>query len=373
MKRTVPFVNPLAIPSSPNPVRTIPTEEILERRGELSMWFKMQPCPCPADKRYPDCNLCMDGYIRTFQRTYPIIQESVYKLEENRIYTRYSPISSVQNVQIFGAGDGTGTQNIGNLSVMDFGDDWIDVTERLEYWKSVILDYEVSMYEDTTFEMEATGEHRVYLKGQKSYIVGVEPVVANINPDGTIEPIRPAGFGFDSLVFDRPVFGKIRAKLSMYAPIFIGYRTYETHFGAENTKVFMEGGDVELVVPMGVKMGRGDIITLLTSTTRTSQYIPFRSGDIDPLPYSPIAKISECYSRTDTEIIRHEEGKDFIIVSDYQIKWLDNKKPQSGFSIQYEYHPSFRVIGSGQNGSPENRKRPLIYSAKSISSWRARS
>ncbi len=70
MERSIPFFNPLSVPSSPNAIRSYPAEEILDRRGETSIWFKMQPCPCPAESRLPDCGIkgCIDGNIRTYQK-----------------------------------------------------------------------------------------------------------------------------------------------------------------------------------------------------------------------------------------------------------------------------------------------------------------
>lgn len=372
MERSIPFFNPLSVPSSPNAIRSYPAEEILDRRGESSIWFKMQPCPCPAEQRSTDCGVknCIDGQIRTYQKTLPVYQESVAKISENRLYTRFAPVTSVQSVSIYG--NDVGTQKPGSLQFTGFTDSTIELTEHLPYWKQVFIDYEVSLYAETMVTLEATGSYRVYYKNPKQYIVGCEPIVAHLPPSGTDwVPLQVEGHDFNSLVFSKPVFGQIRAKIQVVNPINIGYRTYQIEAGNNGSKVFFENGDVEIVVGTGYKMGRGDIITMLTSMTRTSQFIDFYAGDIDRLPYSPIAKIHEVFGKVDGKIVEYFENKDFIVLDDYRIKWLTNK-PQGGFSIMYEYFPSFRIVGSGENGSPENRKRPLLFKAKSISGWRAR-
>lgn len=374
MKRSIPFFNPLSVPSSPNAIRSYPAEEILDRRGETSIWFKMQPCPCPAESRLPDCGIkgCIDGNIRTYQKTYPIYGESVAKIVENRLMTRFAPITSVQSASI--AGNDFGTQRPSKLNYTGFGENYIELSEHLPYWKSVVVDYEVSMFREEMFTLEATGSHRVYLdKSVKDYIVETEKVCAQLKPGGSDwEPLEVEGNDFNSVVFSKPIFGQIRIVLKLYSPINIGYRTYNIDSGNNGTKVFFENGDIELIVGTGYKMGRGDIVTMTTSMTRTSQFIDFYAGNIDRLPYSPIAKIHEVYGKVDGKLVEYFENKDFIVLDDYRIKWLTNK-PQGGFSIMYEYYPSFRIVGSGENGSPENRKRPLLFKAKSISGWRARS
>ncbi|MCG6170248.1 hypothetical protein [Leptospira sanjuanensis] len=359
---------PFSITTKPNVLTPLTNEEMIDRRGESALWFRLTPCPCPVEERIPDCRFCFEGWIRSFQETLEISEELAYKVEGNKVYTRFAPIREVDSAILISR------ETHKPLSIKRIHDEFIEVEETLKYWNSVLLKYKVSMLEEIYLEGICENEYEVFPKMPLGAIAHV--LEAYSAPEGQEpEKLDVTGNTFNSVVFARRVSGLVRLKVSFFNAVKVGYKTYRAEpdsrkifSGSQNT--FFDG-DLMGVIGAGYRMGEGDIITLLVSTLRHSEFIPFQNSTLDTVSYSPIQNIDQVVSKGRNGLIYHKRGKDFILFGDSKIQWLTDK-PRNGYSIIYDYHPTFRVSGFLEGGSGEDRDKPKIFKMKPIPNLNAR-
>ena len=359
-------VSPFDTRARPNVFTPLDSTDTINRKGESVIWLRFQPCPCPPQDRVPDCKVkgCFDGYIRTVEESVKLIEETSWKVELNEVYTRYTPIHSVDSIVQANQYGGT------PLTVRHILEDRVVVEENLKYWYAISMNYRVKMADTEQFEVEGTGEYRV----ETNYVKNGKIILDIINLyDSEGQPLKWVGFTYDSIMFDRRIFGKVTGTVRTFSSIKVGYKTAKTDpKQTEKAGVKFNAGDIDLVPPYFINLGEGDILTFLYNLNRVSQYVPFKSGNIDRLTHAPVNRVINCYSKNGNEVVNHAQGEDFILLGYDRILWMDGKKPSSGYSIMYDYHVSFRVTGFVEGGQGEDRSnKPKLYKAKMISSYGA--
>lgn len=361
-------VTPFPIQTKPNLFTPLRNEELLERRGESALWFRLSPCPCPQSERVPDCKFCLDGEIRTFQEDLEIEEEIAWKVDGNKLFTRYGPISEVNKLTFFYRGQNK------NITVKNIYPDYIEIAEQLEYYHQVQIDYKVKLVESIQIEFQGNNEFEVFpLLGGNKYLIGIEELY-KVNPDGSTSNFSYRSYTLNSIFFSERTTGTFRGKFKVINPVKVAYKTFslEKRKGLPSSLIELPDGEVMAVMGSGYKMGEGDIITFLKSTHRHSQFIEFKTGDIDKLPYSPIATIDTVVAKDKNGLQNYKLGKDFVIFGDNRVLWISDK-PRSGYTIIYDYHPSFRVTGFMEGGSGEDRSKPRQFKMKAIPSFNGRS
>ncbi|WP_061239721.1 hypothetical protein [Leptospira interrogans] len=359
---------PFFLTTKPNVLTPLTNEEMLGRRGESCLWYRLTPCPCPTEERLPDCKFCYDGLIRNFQETLEIKEEMAYKVENNRVYTRFSPIHRVHSINLISR------ESHKPLTIKRIYEEYIEVEEILKYWNAVLLHYEVSMIEEITVEAYGENEYSLYPKIPLGAIVGVVEVF-KVNENGETSKQEYSGFTFNSIQFLNRVNGLFRLRLKFIYPVKVGYKTYRSEqdvrkiFG--NSQITFNDGEVMAVMGAGYNLGQGDIIILLVSSLIHSEFIPYQFGSYDRVSYSPIKKVEKIFSKEKSSIKVHIKGQDYQVFGDSKIQWLTDK-PKNGYSIIYEYHPSFRVTGFVESGSGEDRDKPKIFKMKPLSNLNTR-
>lgn len=354
-------ISPFDTRTRPNAFTPLSADNTIYSKGESMIWLQFQPCPCSPQDRVPDCRVkgCYDGYIRSTPEKVLMKEEVAWKQDGNDVFTRYTPIHSID--RIFVGDDKGGTP----LTVRQVHDDHVTVAEHLKFWYQVNIDYWVKMGEEEFFEIEGQNERRLTLPVVSKGKIILE--VFEVFQDG--KPLKWLGHTFDSIMFADRITGTIRGKIKTFSSIKVGYKTSK-HEARETqqTGIKFNAGDVDVVPPSYINFGEGDIITTLYNQNRVSQYVPARLGEYDRLTHSPIARVTNCFSRKNGEIIQHYEGDDFVIVGYDRIQWLQNK-PTDGYSIMYDYHPSFRITSVVEGGGAEDRTKPRMFKAKVISSY----
>jgi hypothetical protein len=359
-------VSPFDIRTRPNVFTPLDSTDTINRKGESVIWLRFQPCPCPAQDRVPNCqvNGCYDGYIRTVEESVKIMEEVSWKVGLNSVYTRYTPIHSVESIKKVNELGGE------DLTIRHVKEDHIIVNENLKYWYSIALNYRVKLAEEESFEVEGTGERSLEMNLVKNGKILLE-VISIFDSEG--KPLKPIGFTFDAIMFGQRVFGKVTGRIKTFSAIKVGYKTSKTDpRQTEKAGIKFNAGDIDLVPPYYANLGEGDILTFLYNLNRVSQYVPFKTGLIDRLTHAPINRVANCYSKRGNEIIQHKEGEDFVLLGYDRILWMEGRKPMTGYSIMYDYHLSFRVTGFVEGGQGEDRSnKPRLYKAKVITSYNA--
>lgn len=356
-------VSPFDTRTRPNVFTPLDANDTIQRKGESGIWLRFQPCPCPVSDRTPNCkvNGCYDSYIRSVEETVLLREEVSYKVDLQQVFTRYAPIASVDKISLL-------TENgLQPLTVRQINEDNIIVAEKLKYWYNIVIDYRVKMVEEEFFEIEAKSERQVSLNLVKNGKILLE--VLEIF-DENKEPVKWISNTFDSIVFLDRKAGILRGKVKTYNSIIFGYKTSKIDPRmTEKAGVKFNAGEVDLVPQTFINLGEGDIVTMIYNFNRVSQYVPFRPGDIDRLTHSPIHSIDKCFSKKENDIVEHKEGEDFVLIGYDRIQWIEGKKPLTGFTIMYNYHPSFRITGFVEGGAGENRYKPRMFKGKAVTSY----
>lgn len=356
-------VTPFTISTKPNIFTPLRNEELLERRGESALWFRLTQCPCPQELRVPDCKFCNEGQMKTFQEDLLIEEEISWKLERNRVYVRYGPIKSVKRIFLIYRE----TQK--ELQIVNIHPSYIEVSENLEYYHQVQIDYFVSLIEESTFETECNG-NIVYPGIVKK---GISKAIEAIDIQ-TGDSIPILSWSITSLVLSKPVYGLIRIKAETFQTIKVAYKTFtqdERQSGVGKSLVELPDGEVLAVMGAGYRLGEGDILIMQKSTLRHSMYVKYQNGNFDRMPYSPIASIDSVISRDESGFKKHKPGIDFVPFGENKIHWI-KPKPLNGYSIVYDYFPTFRVTSMVETGMGEDRSKPRQFKMKAIPSMQAR-
>ena len=357
-------VSPFNVPTRPNAFTPLKPDDVLERRGESILLFRFKPCPCPQMNRSPDCKTegCFGGYLRVWQETALIDEETAWKNKGTIVRTLYQPIHSVEEIFTFINGKKV------NLDVVSTHGDTIEILHPIEYWRKVFLKYRVKMIESSILSFDLKGnEQYLYLGLDKKVLTDVSEAYLNGND------IKSQIIGNDmyGVYFFKPMVGKLNLVVHTSSPVKIGYHSWSLDAPKEESKFPVQSSDLSIVAPTYVQMAEGDIISLLYSTSQTSQYVPFRVGSEDVLTYSPIKLVDSLHCVENGKVIEKKNMIDFIVHKYDRIKWL-TPKPQSGYSITYEYHPSFRVTARIEGEGSEDRRKPYQYSVKAVSSFNPR-
>lgn len=354
---------PFPISTKPNIFTPLRNEELLERRGESAYWFRLTQCPCPQETRVPDCKFCSEGLMKSFQEDLQIEEEISWKVEGRRIYLRYGPIKSVSKIFYYFR-----EQKL-ELTVQEVKDDYVLVLEELEYYHQVQVDYKVKLISEIETIVNADSKV-VFPEIEKNGIYEAVEAIEVKNKNAV--PI--AAWTLTSVSFEKEIFGEVKIKLKVFQPIKIAYKTFsvdDRNTGIGRSLVENPDGELLAVMGSGYKLGEGDIIILTKSTLRHSMYVKFSPTDFDRLPFSPVAEIDKVISRGKDGFIEHRLGTDFLLMGENLVKWI-NPKPRSGYSIIYDYYPTFRVTSMVETGMGEDRAKPRQFKMKSVPSMQAR-
>lgn len=356
--------SPLNIPGSPNVVKTTGPEELIERRGESAIHISLMPCPCPEEKKIPDCPYCFNGFIKTYQEFKEINNElvSMEGVKKNSILPRWIPLHSVQELYYL-----ENNKTI-ELSIDRLEPDKIILKQdsNLKYWNAVYISYRAKSIEEKQGSIDLNSPvRRVVIDTDNTVIISVKEIYS----EDKKEFIKPIGFGYKSISFSSPVAGKLNYTILVLTPIKVAYHTVEQSPGfTEQSRLKLDTGEVKIVIPHGQKIIEGDIITLLTMYFTKSEYIKYKPGEYDFLTYAPVKEIFKVFSRGSSGIIEHKQGEEFDLISEDRVKWHVDK-PKDGFSVQYSFHPSYRIQNTGEGD--ENTNKPRTYSGKFVSNYRS--
>jgi len=357
---------PFPISTKPNMFTPLSNEELLTRRGESALWYRLSPCPCPSGQKTPDCAFCFEGQIRTFQEDLEIQEEVSWKVTGNQVWTRYAPLLQIEEAVLVTRGEKK------PLRIKEIYDEYFTVEENLKYWNVVELKYKVSMVEEIAVEAIGVNEYTLFPKLPQGMIVEVLEVF-KVLENGTPIRVHPIAYSLNSLTFSERTNGLYRIKVRFFSPIKVAYRTanLDNKRAFDKSQINFQEGELMGVMGSGYRLGQGDILTLLKTNLRHSDFVQSTNKEIDRLTYSPIAAVERVISRGQNGLITHKKNEEYIQFGDSKIKWL-KEKPKNGYTVIYDYFPSFRVTGFLEAGSGEDRPKPKLFRMKPVSSFNAR-
>lgn len=339
--------------------------KLLLRQGQLVRLIHARKCPC-IKSGHADlyCSICSGkGYITFFQKECSVFEEySPHGSEgdKRKVYPFFNPISKVRKVQTRNIDVQGGTTD---YTVSSFDDSSITLTddgnlpERYErlyvsyaFKNSNSITNENSTHDGTyiikTTATKWTDSHvpevlgaycdiykvtRVYNKTQ-DYSYTVSSFKKNYIYLDDEDGIAPAPISTDVLEVDYEYIPLLYAAL-------IGVETTNAiEKWGEDVKI----GDVRIVLPGYYTIGRGSILTAMTTILQAQENIIRGAGDYDELPSFDVFEIIE-------DII-DEDGNSydstlFELQEFNNLVWKTETKPDEGkkYSVNYYYRPSYMV------------------------------
>lgn len=355
--------SPFNIPTRPNAFTVLKPDEVIERRGESALIYRYKPCPCPQIERIPDCKIigCSGGNIRTFQETALIDEEVSWKVNGNYVHTLYSPIDTVEKIEVYVSGKPR------TLEVLEVENDKIKVSETLEYWRKVNLRYRVKMFSEIILTDKVILPVRYYIPPLDSKYAMVDVIEAYANKKNIMPLI--SGKDMKGIYFQENIYGDITLKISIMSAVKLGYHSWnDNKEKSEQGKFVFDSSELQVVAPTYVQLSEGDVVSFLVSAIQTSQYVPFKTGNDDYLTYSPIKTVESIHVKENGKIVEKKKGIDYSVFRQDRIRWI-TPKPLSGYSVTYEYHPTYRVTARIEGEGSEDRRKPFMYTLKAVSSF----
>lgn len=118
----------------------------------------------------------------------------------------------------------------------------------------------------------------------------------------------------------------------------------------------IQGGDAMLSVPYNYYIGDGDVIVQLVGEQRGDAVIEITTAGEDELPAFDVSQILKVVDDSSNTYVFNT---DFILIKGNIIKWITANRPAEKYSIQFMYHPAFKIFRMKPNvRTPENQKLP---------------
>lgn len=142
---------------------------------------------------------------------------------------------------------------------------------------------------------------------------------------------------------------------------------------ADEQMVVDTQGDAILLFPYGCDVGNDDIVTVLAGTYTQKDVMVRTDFETDTIGAYFVEEITSCFQVRDSEAVIFEQGKDFVIVSNNKIKWLDSgdgPEPGEAYSVVYKIFPTYKVCKAiPQLRTSENQRFPKKAVVKLFASY----
>lgn len=353
--------------------RPIEHENTIDRQGQLVRLIQVKKCPC-IKNGIADlyCTLCRgEGYIRTFQRNLEIREEDSEHHGGPIIRPWIQPVVGVKKVQMWRHHINGGNIDFQVASFSSTQIMLVDNGHLPRRWEPIKVTYLVENAETVTNEnCRHTGGYllrtintEIDTTGKTSNPKAVHGDVASVQRVFNFTQNRTyavKSFGKQTIVIDdvgntvpAPLITDVLQVDYKYVRPF---RVLFTRIDIENAvvKYFedLKMGDMKMTLKSRYNVGRGDIVTALTTLVKEQVVVTRGQGTVDSLPSFDIHEILE--NIEDETGAFYVNGTDFILSEYNKLTWLTAHKPALGkrYSVQYLYRPSYIVYR--QMASPMN-------------------
>jgi len=361
-------------------------ENTIDRQGQLVRLIQARKCPCIKNGRADLlCTLCKGrGYLLSYQEEYEVIEENSPHFGTTNVRPWKQPIESVKKVQrwvnhmrggnIFYKVDSFDSESI---TLVDNGmlpkrHEPIKVTYSVRNAEQVIgencnrngytlytIGTEIDTEKDTSNPKDVHGNitsvSRVYNKTQDYTYIVKSFIKQAIYIDSTPIEVPPV-FPETEPTFITPPVPLSTDILEVDYKYIVPFRALFTRIDIQNSVVkYFEDvkiGDIKMSVKAHYHVGRGDIVTMLTTIVKDTAVIIRGAGTKDELPVFDAYDILE---DIEDELGNHYINGTHFRISDYNdLLWLGSTKPTTGkkYTVVYRYRPSYIVYR--QMPSPMN-------------------
>lgn len=357
--------SPFKVRPRPNSFFQVGPAESIERLGEPAVFLRNLPAPAGAPGRLAlpeDAPSDPRGYHYTFQRTKRIIGESIQPNKNarrgDRYLTNHAPIAAVRSLRT--------ADRVLPVHGIERG---AIVSEPVEWWRRLWVDYDVWMHETRSVEVVLGDEGRVLeladhpdlISDDNNYLrqvcVRIHSVRQITAADQRPE-VETYAHDYTRIYFSRPFPAGTRfaVTLDLYDTIPVAYRTMHRH-AADFGPLEFEIGDLEIVADPYYLISEGDLLIFAEAfevakeiaerDARTGLYT-LRRG-----PVHGIDQVLDPAGRDITQLARRSGFRRFRI---------EDESPER-VSVAYTFHPQYRVRGEIDYGALAGQQQPRIYHA----------
>lgn len=160
-----------------------------------------------------------------------------------------------------------------------------------------------------------------------------------------------------------------------YLPPFIFVLLNQNLSQADAQMVVESRGDAVCTFPYGLDVSTDDTLTVLAGFYTQKEVQTRKDFKYDVLGAYFVYDIVSCTGIVDGQIIEYKEGKDFVIIGNNQLKWIedeDNNYPEVGeaYSITFHVLPTYKVVKEiPQIRTSENQRFPKKAVIKLFTSY----
>lgn len=365
-------------------------EALLDRHGQWTRWRIAQKCPCVnTHSMQPDihCKFCGGlGSVYSYQKnkfSYVNVMvkdaSGIIEVSSDYVY------SSLVKVYDFDGFEYKNAQKLGRYIKLNSE----KLPKKSSYVTVVMKESLTNLLESATLRKAFSGYYFVdALLNSKTNIDGLyhqsPSDIINIEKivDANGVEFKVKEYRLNSVLLEEkhndvdeviePVEPLTATNIKYLSPFI--FAILNQNLSKADEKMMVETqGDAIVLFPYGCDVGNDDILTVLAGTYTQKDVMVKTDYDTDTIGAYFIEEISSCYQVKDNEEIVFEQGKDFVIVSNNKIKWLDtDNKPEPGdaYSIVYKIFPTYKVCKPiPQLRTSENQRFPKKAVVKLFSSY----
>lgn len=342
--------------------RPLEHEALIQRQGQLSRLVQAKKCPCISQGRAQlFCPLCKGkGYSLNFQREIEVIEENS-KHCGDKIYPFWNPITRVMRVARFLSAIQGGNKD---FPILSYTDDEITIDtlgEDLKRYEQLKVTYAYSsankivnencIHNGTyTIKTIATEIDTSGITSNPFFVHGDVISVSRVYNVTQVITYNVLSFARQSIYLDdesgtkpAPLITDIlEVDYEFVSPIKVVTSRIDYENALQKWGEDIKEGDVEATLPGSYYIGRGDIITFLTSFFKGQSVIIRGDGEYDEIPQFDVAQILEDIE--DEDGVVYDSSK-FELREYNNLHWITASKPARGkrYSIIYTYRPSYII------------------------------
>lgn len=170
-----------------------------------------------------------------------------------------------------------------------------------------------------------------------------------------------------------PITNPVTVQNVKYIPPFIFALLNQNLSKADMQMMVDYQGDAVLSYPYECDVSNDDVLTVLAGTYTNKEVIVRQDYKYDVLGVYFVYDVVSCTGIVDGKQIDYIEGKDFILVENNKIKWLESGNyPDAGdtYSITYHVLPTYKVVKDiPQLRTSENQRFPKKAIVKLFTSY----
>lgn len=368
-------------------------ESLISRHGQFMRWRVAKKCSCVSlPSMQPDihCKFCSGrGYVYTFQKNKTVVSTVMLYDTASQIIELDEKYEKASFIKVY---DQNGKEfpnayKCGHFVNLNTSDNLV----KGVYYTVVMDESIISSLDSANADKLENGFYRVpgitetNPKIDGIYYEAASDIVAiGKITDAAGIVYTPKEFRLDTFRIEETTDGEGEV-IPITEPVTVENISYVKPFTfallsqnlseSDVNAVTDVSGDGVLSFPYNCDVSNDDVLTVFTGCYTQKEVITRSDFETDTIGAFFVYDVVQCSGIQNGELYDYVEGKDFIIVGDNKIKWLETDNsiyPEAGegYSITYHVLPTYRVVKQiPQLRTAENQRFPKKAVVKLFTSY----